>query len=59
MVRVWFSPFYYVYTNMSMRWTQKINVTDKVLGEYFYNVLGWDMGVNKGSFEGKVENLEA
>ena len=42
-----------------MRWTQKINVTDKALGEYFYNVLRWDMGVNKGSFEGKVENLEA
>ena len=44
---------------MSIRWTQNLNVTDEALGECFYNVLGWNMGVKKGSFEGKVENLEA
>lgn len=31
----------------------------KAIGEYFYNVVGWNIGVKEGSFVGKMENPEA
>lgn len=44
-----------MFVHMGVGWAKYLNVANKAVGEYFYNVLGW----NEGSFLSKMENPEA
>ena len=44
---------------MCVGWAKYLNVANKAVGEYFYNVLGWNVEVKEGSFLSKMENPEA
>ena len=42
-------PFLCLYRHTYMEQTEDLNVANKARGEYFYDVVGWNVGVMEGA----------